>query len=292
MRRNPSGTAIRLWKRAILGGGAGGRSAVGNEIKRSKVAISHVFRQRVAITLPKVAISTFACPVAALKGELATFGGLIFGRARISQGIATFRVVISLLPQQMPIPGIVDPLLVQKLYKKLVISSWRRQNIALHTVVGRHLGRSAFDRQLPDPGRDRMPRDVAECGGHRLYQTVQERLAFLRPQVAARLYPMVLPIQRRLPVRLRQHLEKLPEHEIPADRHETDEDKHPYKNKPSEPLAHRLHLTSKLYHSATGEASWRARLYCFAGEASWRARLYDFIGGSLADRIHFQTRGK
>ena len=55
-------------------------------------------------------------------------------------------------------------------------------------------------------------------------QLVQKCFGFIRPQRAASLYPVILPIELRFAVSLGKHFQKLAEHEKSADAHQPEHD--------------------------------------------------------------------
>lgn len=131
---------------------------------------------------------------------------------------------------QMPVRPIIDLIFLQKFDEELVVALWRSYDITSDAVLLCDLGSFLLQRDFADLRGDRMLGDIPERPWHGFDQSVEERLGFVRPEMAALLDPMVLPVQLRHAVRLREHLQKFAEHKEAANRHHAEQHKTPERN--------------------------------------------------------------
>ena len=134
----------------------------------------------------------------------------------------------------MSVRAVIDIVFFEERREALVVATRRRQNIAFDAVVAGNLCGAFVQGDLSDARSDRMAGDVAEGFGHRRDELLQERLGIVRPQVTRRFNIMILPIELRLALLLRHHLEKLAEHEVSAYGHEKNQYASPEYKEPHE----------------------------------------------------------
>jgi len=127
---------------------------------------------------------------------------------------------------------VINLLAFKEIHQAPVIPLGSGDDITFDAVLACNFRRLFFQGDLPDFGRDGVLGDVAERSGHRGDKFVKKGFGIVRPHMAGFLHIIVLPVELGFSVGLRQHLQEFTEHKIPADRHQTNEDKGPESNKP------------------------------------------------------------
>lgn len=108
---------------------------------------------------------------------------------------------------------VVDFLLLEEIHQEFVIPLRRSHDVTFDAVIPGDFGCAGFDGDFADFGSNGVFGDIPERSRNRLHQLVQKCFGFIRPQRAASLYPVILPIELRFAVSLGKHFQKLAEHE-------------------------------------------------------------------------------
>ena len=140
-----------------------------------------------------------------------------------------------LFVQQMIIGAVINASFVQKADETPVVALRRCPNIAFDTMVAGNLRLSMLNGNLRDSRCDRMSGDITEGSWNGRDELFQKSFGIVGPHAAAALDPIILPIELRLSVALRQYFKKFAEHEKSADRHKSDHYNNPKHNEIHEP---------------------------------------------------------